>query len=158
VTHYKELIETEFLGQWDLPPGRDVIVTIAKVERYTPRQRKKKKRDDGGFEDERFTRIAISFEKARKRWLSGPATQAVIAKMYGNNVEGWVGKKVALYVDHDVKMGRAVVGGIRVRPTPPKGKVTEEALDNTPPPEKVQELEQARDDAGYVREPGSDDV
>lgn len=161
MTHYKTMIETEFLGQWDLPAGRDVIVRIAKVERYVPERKKK---------DEKLKRIAISFAGKRKRWLAGPVSQKALAKMYGPHVEEWVGKLIALYVDESVEFGRERTGGIRVRPTPPRGKETTDPLDVEPPPqEKVEQLERARGQASFPdgspltlatngREPGSDDV
>jgi hypothetical protein len=159
--HYKTLIETEWLGQWDLPNGRDVVVRIAKVERYTPEVRKKKRRADGTYEEERNKRIAISFHGKRKRWLAGPVSQAAIAKMYGNNVERWIDATIALYVDPDVRMGNDVVGGIRVRPTIPRAKETADDLDRAPPPEKVEQLERAREhvDGGeplHTRQPGEE--
>jgi hypothetical protein len=159
VTHYKSMIETEWLGQWDLPGDRDIVVTIDSVDRYNP-ERRKKKRDPvtGQMVDERNKRIAIGFRNKRKKWLAGPVTQAVIAKMYGNNVEGWIGKQIALYVDAEVTMGREKTGGIRVRPAAPRGKKDEaDPLDVDPPQEKIDQLERARGDvAGSGREPGDD--
>lgn len=135
VTHYKTLIETDWLGQWDLPIGRDVIVRIASVDRYVPEKKKK---------DEKTKRIAIGFAGKRKRWLAGPVSQKALAKMYGPNVEQWIGQLVALYVDESVRFGSETTGGIRVRPTIPRGKETTEALDATPPQEKVEQLERAQ--------------
>ena len=164
MTHFKSLIDTEWLGQWDLPSGRDVVVRIAKVERYTPEVKKKKRRPDGTYEEERNKRIAISFHGKRKRWLAGPVSQAAIAKMYGNNVERWIDATIALYVDPDVRMGSEIVGGIRVRLTIPRGKESAEDLDRAPPQEKLEQLERAREqvsaeiplDAPHTRDPGED--
>lgn len=60
MSHYKTLIDTTYVGQWDLPE-RDVIVTIAAVGKYEPEQRRKKKLPDGRFIDEpRWLRVSES--------------------------------------------------------------------------------------------------
>ena len=141
--HYKLLIDTDWLGQWDLPLGRDVVVTIDRVERYKPDRQKK---------GERVRRIVIRFVGKRKAWLAGPTSQKVIARLYGPDVREWIGKPLALYVDESVEFGGVVTGGIRVQPFVPHGEQTREALDNPAPQEKIEQLEQAR-----VRAEGDDD-
>lgn len=162
MTHYKTMIDTEFLGQWDLPGDRDVTVTLAKVERYTPEGPKRTKTVNGKKVEERNKRLAISFVGKRKKWLAGPVSQKTLARLYGNNVEDWIGKKVSLYVDPMVKFGGEVTGGVRIRETAPRGPETSDALDNEAPKEKTDQLERARDAADSAgapsREPGSDDT
>ena len=126
LTHYKTLLEREFLNQADLADGfggfREATVEIEAVPvLYRPRQRKK---------NEKNNRFVIRFVGKRKAWLSGPATQQVIAGMYGPYLENWVGKKITLYVDPTVKFGKDTTGGVRVRPTIPGGPVTTDPLDN----------------------------
>lgn len=154
MTHYKSLVDTSFLGQWDFPPGREAVVTISKVERYKPEQRRRKRQPDGSYVDEPCKRLAISFEGKRKPWLAGPVSLQAIAKMYGPNIEGWVGKAITLYVDAKVEFGGVVTGGVRVRPTPPRAgtRPTEDTLDRPVDEEKAQTI----DNAAGRREPGED--
>ena len=154
MTHYKTLIDTVWLGQWDLP-ARDAVVTIAKVERFRPEVERKKKMPDGTYAPEPNKRLALSFVGKRKQWLAGPVSQQTIAGMYGPQIEAWIGKRISLYVDPNIKMGRVVTGGVRVRPTPPSGGATEDALDRPVDETVAEKIEQARADVA-MREPGED--
>lgn len=149
-THVKSLVDTPFLGQWDLaklPPGRDAVVKIVSVERYVPERPKK---------DEKFKRVAIGFERKRKKWIAGPVSIAALTKMFGPYIEDWIGQRIALYVDASVMFGRETTGGVRVRPTRPKADQapTDDPLDSAPDPEKEQQIERAREQA--QRQPGED--
>lgn len=161
-THYKSLIESDYLGQWDLQrDGRpvDAVVQIEKVERFVPQKVQKKKVTDAtgrpmldanGREQWKVApnrRIKISFKGKRKAWLAGPVTQEVIAKMFGPKIEDWIGKKITLYPDATVKMGRQVTGGIRVRlqRNGATGPLTEDALDNEVDPEMAAAIDAAKE-------------
>lgn len=153
MTHYKTMIDTEYLGQWDIPAGRDVTVLIAKVERWTPEVQRSKKdpKDPTRRIHEPNKRIKISFQGKKKAWLAGPVSQSAIAAMYGPHVEHWIGKAITLYVDTQVKMGRATVGGLRVRPMVPTARPTDDPLDRPVDPEV-----RAAQDAAFERQPGED--
>ena len=152
MTHYRALREDpgEWLGQWDLPEGRDVVVIIDKVERYVPARRQKRKMPDGTFRDEKSKRLIISFRGKRKRWLAGPVSQEAIAGMYGPNFEGWLGKPISLHVNPDVMMGTKRTGGVRCRPTPPKigTPPTTDPLDRPVDEAKAQAIEEAKEAVG----------
>lgn len=128
-THYKQLIDTSYLGQWDFPPGRKATVTIESVKRYKPARARKVKRDDGTFGPEPAKRLEIRFRGKRKPWLAGPVSQSAIAGMFGPIIQDWIGKSITLYVDESVMLGRARVGGVRVEPVAATGPETEDALD-----------------------------
>jgi hypothetical protein len=132
-THYKTLLENAYLGQWDLVDeqgrSREVTVTIEKVERYQPEMQRQKRMPDGSYRPQLNNKLKISFKGKKKPWLSGPVTQDTIKGMYGPYIEDWVGKRLTLYVDVEVMMGRTKVGGIRVKPTIPTGKDSAAALD-----------------------------
>lgn len=153
-THYKSLIESEYLGQWDLQKdGKTVeaVVQIERVERFVPQKRQKKKVIDAQgraeWKDAPNRRIKISFKGKRKSWLAGPVTQEVIAKMFGPKIEDWIGKKITLYVDPSVKMGKQVTGGIRVRlqRNGATGPITDDALDNEVDEETARAIAAARE-------------
>ena len=145
--HYKTLIDTTFLGQWDLPSDRDAIVTIATVERYKPAVEKTKKLPDGTRIKVPNKRIEIGFLGKKKRWLAGPVSHAILAGMFGPNTDAWIGKSIALYVDPDVEMGRVRTGGLRCRPTPAKGPPTSDPLEREPTQEQVEAIERGREEA-----------
>lgn len=112
MTDYRSMLDKAFLGSWDLPVGRDAVVTIDRVEAGTVTNGTKSQRKP------------ILFMSGLKGPLPKPmvcnATNAkTIAAMYGTHVEEWSGKRIALFV------GRASFGGvemdaIRIRPTIPQ--------------------------------------
>lgn len=158
--HYKALIESEYLGQWDLqkPDGTSFapVVEIERVARYVPQKRAKKavlvEDGKGGvkkeWRDAPNRRISLSFRGKRKQWLAGPVSQQVLATMFGPRVEDWIGKKITLYVDPSVKMGTQVTGGIRVKleRNGARGPITEDALDNAVDEEALAAIEAAKAD------------
>lgn len=141
LTHYKAQIERDNLGQSDLSDGyggfREATVEIETVPVIYRARRPKK--------GEKNNRYLIRFVGKRKGWLSGPETQQTIAKMYGPYLENWVGKRITLYVDPDVMFGRDKTGGIRVRPTIPRGETTSDPLDNPIDEEGAAQREAAAD-------------
>lgn len=147
MTHFKALIETDWLGQWDLPVDRDVVVTIETVDRFNPARRLKKKMPDGSTIDEPNKRLSIGFRGKRKHWLAGPVSQKAISDLYGPHVEQWIGKQIALYVDPKVAFGRNVTGGVRVRPSIPKGRPSAEPLDNPVNEERAALIAEAKESA-----------
>ena len=152
MTHYKSLVDTNYLGQWDLG-NREATVVMSKVERYKPQQKRKLRLPDGSYAPEQIKRIVIHFSGKRKPWLAGPTSLKTIATLYGSDIEGWVGKQSTIYVDAHVEFGGAVVGGIRVRPVAPKAgtKPTDDPLDRPVDQEKAEHIDKA---AG--RQPGEE--
>ena len=135
MTHYKTLVDSDYLGQWDIPEGRRVVVEIEKVAKF---------KTDRLKAGEKNKRIAISMKGKRKRWLCGPVSQDTIASMYGPNIENWIGKRLELYVDANIMFGRSKVGGIRCSPTIPKGAATTEPLDEEVDEERAAMIEEAK--------------
>lgn len=62
----------------------------------------------------------ISFVGAEKPLAAGTEILTVIAQMYGDAPKKWIGKKITIYGDPNVKFGGEKVGGVRVRPVVPK--------------------------------------
>jgi hypothetical protein len=146
-THYRLLLENEYLGQWDLSDRnggyRKAVVEIESVAAFRPKIVRKKRLPNGAFEAERQKRLRISFAGKRKAWLAGPVSQVTIAEMYGPLIEDWIGKKITLYVDPDVTMGRKRVGGIRVENRSPKGPATQDDLDEPVEETKAEAIAEA---------------
>ena len=148
LTHYKELIDTNYLGQWDFKRGPDgrrrkYVVEIAKVERYKA-ARQRTKIVAGRKVTEPNKRIEITFAPpAKKHWLAGPVSLDAMAKMFGPNVENWVGKKITLYVDEEITFGRVTVGGVRCEPIAAHGPVSDEGPEGEVEEEVAQRIADA---------------
>lgn len=66
--------------------------------------------------DDNTTRFKVLLSlKGLKPWLPSRTAADCIAAMFGKECEGWVGKRVILYHDPTVKVGKEIKGGIRVR-------------------------------------------
>lgn len=112
----RAMFDASTLGWWDLwpdrsRPPRDFVVTIegVKPEVLTA---------PGGSKSRR---PVVKLHKTEKALVLNKTNAKAIAGMYGHDTREWVGKRIAIYADPDVKFGREKVGGIRVRPTVPRG-------------------------------------
>lgn len=143
-THYRSMVESMAIGQWDLVRADGTFlrptVVIESVQQYVPPKRKKKKMPDGSYQDEILNKLLIRFVGKRKAWIAGPVSQQAIAGIYGPHVEGWIGKRITIYVDPSVKMGKRTVGGIRVVNTAPTEAPTDDPLDEPVDAERSQML------------------
>ena len=84
LTSFRELLENEYIGGWDLKDPRtkqfrDFTLTIASVEEFRPRKKKK---------GERVRRFVLCFVEAEKPWLAGPASGEIIKGIYGAPATG----------------------------------------------------------------------
>lgn len=155
-THYRALVENDHLGQWDLldpktGSTRDATVVIESIRQYAPTKPRKRRMADGSYKPEKLNKFEFRFVGKRKSWISNPTTQAQIASVHGTVIQGWIGKKITLYVDREVMMGRNKVGGIRVRAVAPTEEPTEDPLDN-----EVDARLRAIQDEAFGREPGEE--
>jgi hypothetical protein len=106
---------TFFAGRFLTGPeiANDLTVTIARVNETIVED------PDGGAAKRR---MQIDFrDEGVKPWLPCVTTATCLDAMYGEMVEGWVGKAVTLYFDPTIKVGKERVGGIRVRGAPGLG-------------------------------------
>ncbi len=126
--HWKSMVDRDFMFAFDLQ-GKDVTVTIDRViggELTGPGGKKSKK-------------PLCSFRESKSgKPLAMNATNCKsVAALYGNDTDGWVGKRVTLYPT-TTQMGGETVECIRVRPKVPAGKaaapVTEQSDAGDPEP------------------------
>lgn len=122
-TDYRSLYDKDYIGAWDIK-DKDVTVTITSVkggQLVGPGGRKTKK-------------PVIYMRGTEKGFALNATNGKAIAGMYGNHVEGWVGKKITLYKSTTRNPnGDGEVECIRVRPTvPADGKGREQATEDAP--------------------------
>lgn len=113
MTDYRSLYDKDFIGAWDLKDDKDTTVTITKVvggSLVGPGGRKSKK-------------PIIYMRGTEKGFAVNSTNGKVIAAMYSNHVEQWVGKRITLYKSTTRNPnGDGEVDCIRVRPQIPAGK------------------------------------
>lgn len=57
----------------------------------------------------------LRFREGVKPLILNVTNGKTIAKLYGKDADGWIGKRIALYFDPNVRFGRELVGGVRVK-------------------------------------------
>lgn len=126
----RQLYDKKFLYHYDLPKGRDVVLTIAHVKqgKVTDKDGQETKKPLIYFEE----LIAKGIDKG---WAA-PITVArdVIGKMYGFDYTTWGGKRVQLYRTMVSSFGKQVEA-IRCRPKVPREKPSREPVAHAPEPE-----------------------
>lgn len=113
MTHFRKFMDQELLGSWDLPEDRDIVVTIAKVTGG----------ELTGVGGKKSRKPVVTFVGKEKKMVFNVTNCKAVAGMYGNHVEKWEGKKIALYVTTARDPGGGPdVPCIRVRPQVPASK------------------------------------
>lgn len=107
--------ESKYLKQSDVDD--EMVVTITKVGKVNMAR----EGDDPEY------KWAIRFEEFGKPMILNATNIKRIVKAMGTNEsEEWAGKKVVLYVDHDIEFAGNVVGGLRIKAVQqPKKRVSE---------------------------------
>lgn len=122
-THWKRLMNPDYVGAYWLPPGKDVTVTIDYVVR-------EQITSTGGKKEEC---TVAHLRDGVKPFILNATNSKSIAKMYGNYIEDWAGKQITLYAT-TTKMGGETVECLRIRP---------KVATRTPPPIGDERLEKA---------------
>lgn len=133
--HYKAELENDRLGQWDLFHRKtgaplEPVVVIEWVDLYAPVKPRMRKLADGRKVPEKLNKREVKFVGIRKTWIANITCQEQISRLHGPKPQGWIGKKIRLYFDPDVMIGRQKVGGIRVRGVDAGAEPTDEPMDN----------------------------
>lgn len=110
-THYKRLMNPDYLGAYALDPGKDLIVTIRSVANEMII----------GADGKKEECIVARFgERDIKPMILNATNCKAITKLAGSPfIENWQGLKIQLYVEK-VKAFGDVVEALRVRPFKPK--------------------------------------
>lgn len=140
---FRTMFDARFIGAWDLPPNRDVVVTIASVAPETVRNAANKE----------AKKPVLTFVARTKGLLLNKTNAKTVAAMYGTDTVKWVGRQVALYATTTM-MGPDRVDCVRIRPTIPKPG-TKNSPDAGPTPEEIAAIK-AAEMAEAAREPGQE--
>jgi hypothetical protein len=110
-TDYRKLLNKPWLGEWDVPVGEDLILTIDHVNQGEVV-------GDGGSSEER---MVVHFrEEGVKPMVCNVTNGETISQLVGSKyVEDWSGTKIAIY-STPVKAFGKTTNALRVRPYPPK--------------------------------------
>jgi hypothetical protein len=104
-THWKRLMNPDYIGAYWLPPGEDATVTIDFVVRETIT-------GTGGKKEE----CTVAHMKGGvKPFILNATNSKSIASLYGNFIEDWAGKQITLYAT-TTRMGGETVECLRIRP------------------------------------------
>ena len=63
-------------------------------------------------------KLVLYFEEDPRGLVLNKTTALCMDAMFGEDVRGWVGNGLTLYCDPSVKVGRNVVGGVRIKGSP----------------------------------------
>lgn len=110
-THWKKLHNPNYLGAYELMPGQELTLTIAKVQEELVI----------GADGKKENCSVMHFcEKGVKPMILNVTNSKTIAKLYGTPyVEDWAGKKITIY-SAEVKAFGELVEALRIRPYLPK--------------------------------------
>jgi hypothetical protein len=103
-THWKSLINPDYLGAYSLPNGEDMTVTIqyVQVEEII---------GTGGKKEH----CTVAHMDGQKPMILNVTNSKSIAKLYGQFIEDWAGKQITLYAT-TTKLAGEVVECLRIRP------------------------------------------
>lgn len=106
-THWKRLINPDYIGAYALNPGEDLLVTIDSV-------RSEKVTGSGGKKDE----CSVARLIGQKPMILNATNSKTIAKLYGPYIEDWAGKQIILYAS-TTNLAGEMVECLRIRPVQP---------------------------------------
>lgn len=105
-THWKLLINPDYVGAYWIPPGEDVTVVIDYVQRENVK--------GVGGKSEECT--VAHLRDGVKPFILNATNSKSIAKLYGPYIEDWAGQPITLYAS-TTKMAGETVECLRIRPT-----------------------------------------
>ena len=109
LTHWKKLVNTDYIGAYSLTPGQDLTVTILSVGRELVT-------GTGGKKEE----CTVAKLKGQKPFIINRTNAKTISQVHGTPfIEEWAGKQITLYVS-TTKVAGEEVECLRVRKQKPE--------------------------------------
>lgn len=103
-THWKMLINPDYIGAYALPNGQDMTVTMERIGREIVTS-------TGGKKEE----CTVARLVGQKPLILNVTNQKSIARLYGPYIEDWAGKQITLFAS-TTKLAGEMVECIRIRP------------------------------------------
>lgn len=119
LTHWKRLVNPDYIGAYALNPDEDLTVTIDYVQR-------EQITGTGGKKEE----CTVAHLVGHKPLILNATNSKSIHKLYGPYIEEWAGKQITLYASM-TKLAGDMVECLRIRPNvarPAKPKITPDRL------------------------------
>ena len=117
-THWKKLENPDYIGAYSLQEGKDLTVTIERVERQQVT-------GTGGKKEE----CTVAILKGQKPLILNRTNMKTIQKLYETPyIEEWAGKQITLFVAKINAFGETNVECLRIRPAKPQPKKLPELL------------------------------
>ena len=109
LTHWKKLVNPDYIGAYSLTPGKDLTVTIDSVGRELVT-------GTGGKKEE----CTVAKLKGQKPFIINRTNAKTISQVHGSPyIEDWAGKQITLYIS-TVKVAGEEVECLRVRKQKPE--------------------------------------
>ncbi len=106
-THWKKMTNPNYMGDYSIPQGGDLVATIEYVAQ-------EKVVGIGGKSE---MEIVAHFSDGNKPLILNKTNMKTIQKIYKTPyIEDWAGRAIQIYYDATIKFGRETVGGLRIRP------------------------------------------
>lgn len=103
-THWKKLVNPDYIGAYALPDGQDLTVTIDYVQNEVVT-------GSGGKKEE----CMVAHLVGQKPLILNMTNSKSIHKLYGPYIEDWKGKQITLYAS-TTKLAGEAVECLRIRP------------------------------------------
>jgi hypothetical protein len=140
VPHWRSLIESKYLSHFELQ-GHDVTVTIRSIAMS----------EVIGAGGKKSKKAVVMFQGKQKGMVMGATCLKTIARIYGDDTDGWLGKPITIYPTTTEASGETV-GTIRIRPTAPAGRsAAARAAAELPPREPGDDDEDKGDVPDHMR-------
>jgi hypothetical protein len=111
LTHYKKLQNPDYLGVYALEDGKDIVATIASIGNEIVT-------GPGGKKEE--CTVVHFREPDIKPMIMNSTNLKTLKKLFKSPfIEKWIGGRIQIYPDYNVKFGNEIVEGLRIRPTLP---------------------------------------
>lgn len=113
MTHWKKLAkpDAEYLGEPDFEPITKTYIATIKGHEIRELTTAGNKKSNKG--------VLLFEEKDIKPLVLNVSNSKTLNLLYGKYAEKWVGKKIEIFYDTNVKLGRELIGGTRIKNTVP---------------------------------------
>jgi hypothetical protein len=122
MTDVRSMFDKRFLGAWDCPDGKDVVLVIERCEAQGIK--------GTSGEEKKAPVLYFSNTKNKKGFVLNVTNAKTLIKLFGAKIEGWPGKRIAIYAARTMAFGEEV-DCLRIRPTEPAAPSAKREIEQT---------------------------